>query len=72
MLSPTDLDELMSRDPLKLSDNDIEAIIEFHRKARARRAAGEKPSKPASASVDISSVVSKLVTAAAPKITRRI
>jgi len=43
----TDLDELNRRDPLKLSDQDIEEIIENHRKARRRKAAGEKVTKPA-------------------------
>lgn len=75
MLNPNDLDELMSRDPLSLSDQDIDRIIDFHRKARGRRAAGERPVKStAAAGLDISAITNKLVTAAAPtvKITRRI
>ena len=69
----SDLDELMSRDPLELSTQEIDAIIDFHRKQRARRAAGEKPIKPKSASIDISSITNKLVSAAKPEvqITRR-
>jgi hypothetical protein len=62
-----DLDELMARDPLTLSAQDIDAIIDYHRKQRARRASGEKPTKPtASAGIDISSITQKLVKAAKP------
>ena len=68
-----DLDELMSRDPLNLSKTDIEAIIDYHRKQRARRAAGEKPTKPSAATADISSVMDKLIKSSKPKptLTRR-
>jgi len=51
-----DLDELMSRDPLELSSQDIDAIIDFHRKARARRASGEKVTKP---KIDVQEILSK-------------
>lgn len=61
-----DLDELMSRDPLELSKADLDAIIDYHRKQRARRMAGEKVSKPASASIDISHITESLVKAAKP------
>ncbi len=53
-----DLDELMSRDPLSLSTQDIDQIIEYHRRQRARRASGEKAPKPTA--VDISSVMKSL------------
>lgn len=68
------IDELMARDPLDLTKSDIDAIIAYHRNQRARRAAGEKPTKPASATVDISSITDKLVKDAKPvvKIDRRI
>lgn len=39
---PSELDELMSRDPLALSAQDIDKIIQFQRQARARREAGPK------------------------------
>ena len=39
---PSELDELMSRDPLDLSAQDIDKIIQFQRQARARREAGPK------------------------------
>lgn len=68
-----DLDELMSRDPLDLSSADIDRIIDYHRKQRARRAAGEKPTKPVGPTVDISHITNKLIRAAQPpvNITRR-
>jgi len=62
----SDLDELMARDPVDLSSADIDAIIAFQRAERARRAAGEKPKKPAAPSIDISSVVTKMLTDKAP------
>ena len=70
----SDLDELMTRDPLSLSSADIDKIVEHHRNQRARRAAGEKVTKPKGPSVDISSITKKLVADAKPevKITRRI
>lgn len=37
---PSELDELISRDPLDLSAQDIDKIIAFQRQARARREAG--------------------------------
>lgn len=67
-----ELDELMSRD-LPLSTTDLDAVIDWHRKQRARRASGEKPTKPASATVDISHIISKKVAEITPptNITRR-
>ena len=41
----TDLDELMSKDPLELSTQDIDAIIAYQRKNRALREAGVKVKK---------------------------
>lgn len=38
---PSELDELMSRDPLSLSAADIDSIIAYERQFRARKAAGE-------------------------------
>jgi hypothetical protein len=45
--SPTSisLDELMDRDPLSLSAQDIDAIIHFQRQSRANYEAGIKPEK---------------------------
>lgn len=39
---PSELDELISRDPLELSAQDIDKIIAYQRQQRARREAGEK------------------------------
>ena len=56
-----DLDELMDRDPLDLSDQDINRIIEYHRASRARRAAGEKVTRPTNApTLNIDELVKKL------------
>lgn len=70
----TDLDELMSRDPTELSKVDIDQIIQYHRKQRARRAAGEKPSRDiAGPKIDLSKIVSGLKPKPiGPKITRRL
>src|ERR1700723_2657176 len=38
---PSELDELMSRDPLLLSAQDIDKIIQYQRAQRARREAGK-------------------------------
>lgn len=59
--TPTDLDELMSRDPTELSKIDIDQIIAYHRKQRQRRASGEKPSKDtAGTKIDLSKIISGL------------
>jgi hypothetical protein len=63
-----DLDELMSRDPLDLSSTDIDQIIDYHRRQRARRASGEKPQKPAGPSVDISHITKKLIKDVKPAV----
>lgn len=67
----SDLDELMDRDPLDLSDSDLDKIIDFHRKQRSRRASGEKPAKPSAPTVDISHIINKKVAESTPTISRR-
>lgn len=42
---PSELDELISRDPLELSAQDIDKIIAFQRAARARRESGGRTKK---------------------------
>ena len=42
---PSELDELISRDPLELSAQDIDKIIAFQRQARARRESGGRTRK---------------------------
>ena len=73
-LSPNDLDELMDRDPLNLSAQDIDDIVAYHRRQRARRASGEKPEKnTAGPKIDLSSIIKSLKPAEAkPVITRRL
>jgi hypothetical protein len=50
--APTDLDILMSRiseinaKTPPLSNSDLEALVTYYRRQRARRAVGEKPTKP--------------------------
>ena len=68
----TNLDELMSRDPLSLSDQDLAEIISYHRTQRARRAAGEKPKKPVEPSEDISDLRAKLMPKPEIKLVRRV
>ena len=70
-----DLDELMDRDPLSLSSQDISTIITYHRKQRARRAAGEKPSRDtAGPKVDLAKIMGSLIKSKAdvPVIKRRV
>ena len=70
----TDLDELMSKDPLSLSDQDIDEIITYQRKARAQREGGVKPKKGASdapkAKLDFAAL--GLIKKAEPMIRRKI
>lgn len=42
---PSELDELISRDPLDLSAQDIDKIIAYQRQQRARKEAGGKTRK---------------------------
>lgn len=63
----SDVDLLMDLDPLSLSDADIDAIIAYHRNIRAKKAAGEKPTKP---KVDVSSAVSSILNKIKPAETK--
>lgn len=68
-----DLDELMDRDPIRLSEQDISAIVAYHRKQRARRASGEKPSRDtAGPKVDLSKLLNLKPKSTLPIIKRRI
>jgi hypothetical protein len=53
---PSELDELISRDPLDLSAQDIDAIIQYQRSQRAKREAGGGRSRKASVEATMSSV----------------
>lgn len=79
--TPTDLDELMRRyaevcdqDPTMNTKKDIDVVVAYHRKQRARRASGEKPSKDtAGPKIDLSKIISGLKPKpVGPKITRRL
>lgn len=52
-----DLDELMDRDPLSLGDKDIEAIIDYQRKYRAKK---ENPKAAGEAKLNLDDVVANL------------
>lgn len=72
--SPNTIDELMSRDPLSLTTDNIDSIIAYHRKARANAASGKRPAKGSSGpKVDISAAMANLGGAkpSAPMIRRR-
>jgi hypothetical protein len=62
----SELDRLMNEDPLNLSAQDIDAIIAYHRSLRARRASGEKSTKP---TADISDIMTKLIGESKPAVT---
>lgn len=77
LTAQSDLDTLMesiekinAKDPDALSAADIDTLIHYHRRNRARKAAGGKALKP---SVDLSAVMAKLIPAkpAGPKLIRR-
>lgn len=51
---PNEIDELMDKDPLNLSEQDIDAIIAYQRKMKGISDSGVKPSKVAGPKVAIS------------------
>lgn len=57
---PSELDELISRDPLDLSAQDIDKIIAFQRQARARRESGGGKAKKGSDTPKVSLDLVKL------------
>lgn len=57
---PSEIDELMDKDPMQLSKQDLDAIIAYHRKAQANFVSGVKPKKEKGPSVDLSGVVQSL------------
>jgi len=48
-----EIDTLMDLDPLELSSQDIDRIIEYQRKARANFEAGVKPKKGEAVKIDL-------------------
>lgn len=69
---PSELDDLMSRDPLNLSAQDIDKIIAFQRQARARRESGAKTKKASASQPGHKLDLTALGLAKAPKQTVRI
>lgn len=71
---PSELDELMSRDPLALSAQDIDKIIQFQRQARARREAGPKTRRATKDSepsgIDLVALVTKKPPQVAPSMAK--
>lgn len=64
----TDLDELMSSDPLSLSEQDLNAIIAYHRNNRAKE--GTKAPK-AKTTVDLSALVKALAIKGVEEVERK-
>ena len=66
---PSELDELMSRDPLELSAADIDSIIAYQRQQRAKRETGgvrtRKPKPEATGTIDLAALLK--ATGSAPK-----
>ena len=72
--TPNTVDLLMEIDPLELTSENIDAIIAYHRKARAASTGGKAKRDTAGPKVDISAVMQAIGGApapAAPAIRRR-
>lgn len=67
----SDLDRLMSEDPLSLSAQDIDQIILYQRKARRDFESGVKPEKPSGPKIKIDLVAMGMVKAEAPVTVKR-
>lgn len=61
--APFTLDFLMSEDPLRLADADLDLIIQYHRNIRADRASGSRRAKVSTAPApkSIQSMLRKVV-----------
>ena len=64
--APNTVDQLMEIDPLELTSENIDAIIAYHRKARAASTGGKAKRDTAGPKVDISEVMKALGGAPAP------
>lgn len=74
MSEANDIDLLMSLDPLQLSEQDLKAIIAYHRNQRALRESGARGSRAKkdtgpTAKIDLADLGLK---PAAPKLVRRV
>lgn len=75
---PSELDELMDRDPESLSDRDLDGIILYHRKRRAEKQAlppgtrGKRATKDIGEKVSLAGFAERITQkAAAPAIIKR-
>ena len=71
------LDEIMDRDPVNLSDQDLDAIIAYQRRYRANLEAGGPKAKRSTAAkpgtkIDISALLTKPVATMGKTILRRV
>lgn len=62
----SEIDDLMSRDPLNLTNQDLDKLIEYHREQRRRRASGERPRKPSEPTADISQIAKAIIQQSKP------
>ena len=68
---PSELDELMARDPLELSAQDIDSIIAYQRQQRAKRETGtngraKKPKPEATGTIDLAALLKATAPTAKP------
>lgn len=68
----SDLNDLMDKDPLELSSQDIDAIIAYHRNHRANLAAGIKTKKDTGPKVSLGSVLDHLLVKPTLGLKRRV
>lgn len=66
-----ELDRLMALDPLDLSEQDLSAIIAYHRQRRADYEAGIKPKKETGPKADMAGILDAIIPKG-PMITRRV
>ena len=69
------VEEINAKSATTLTDSDIDDIIMYHRRNRARKAAGEKFERPATPKLDITSLLNlpaPKVPTGLPVVTRRI
>lgn len=66
---PNPIDDLMDLDPLLLTPENVDAIVEYHRRNRANLESGIKPKKETGPKVELDLV--KLNLAAPAQVVRR-
>lgn len=71
MIETNNVNELMNRDPLDLTPDDISSIIAYHRKNRANHEAGVRPRKEVGPVQKIDLAAIGIVKAPSAPVTRR-